>query len=60
MQENQPTIWHTIFVICAWCKKVITVKDGQGTSGFSHGICECCAVVETAKAREILRGQYGN
>ena len=30
-------------VICAWCGKDLGTKDGEGTSGISHGICKECA-----------------
>ncbi len=33
------TILH---VVCAWCKKSMGTKDGQGVEGISHTICEDC------------------
>ncbi len=31
-----------IVVVCAWCKKEITRKPGEGQTGISHGICADC------------------
>lgn len=33
---------HTLIVICSFCKKFMDIKDGQGESGNSHGICDVC------------------
>ena len=30
-------------VVCAWCLEPMGTKDGGGTVGISHGICEGCA-----------------
>lgn len=30
-------------IICAWCGKDMGTKDGQGTTGTSHGICAECS-----------------
>lgn len=32
----------TLIIKCAWCKKPLGTKDGQGVSGISHGICKDC------------------
>lgn len=29
-------------IVCAWCGKPLGEKDGHGTTGVSHGICEEC------------------
>ena len=29
--------------VCAWCGQDMGVKDGQGTTGTTHGICPRCA-----------------
>jgi len=35
-------IFNSIIVICSYCKKIINIKDGEGVSGTSHGICNSC------------------
>lgn len=30
-------------VVCAWCNADLGTKDGQGTTGTTHGICKRCA-----------------
>jgi hypothetical protein len=32
----------TILIFCSWCKKLLDIKDGEGVSGNSHGICKDC------------------
>ncbi len=40
----------TITVICAWCGRHLGIKDGDGQTGISHGICpECKATVSKEK-----------
>ncbi len=43
--QNLSTIYgvHIILLACAWCDKLLGVKDGQGKHGISHGICPACA-----------------
>lgn len=31
-------------VICSWCGEEIEIKDGDGETGESHGICDSCLV----------------
>ena len=31
-----------LLVSCAWCNEPLSVKDGLGTTGVSHGICHDC------------------
>ncbi len=33
-----------IKVVCAWCQTDMGTKDGDGTTGVSHGICAACSV----------------
>lgn len=33
-----------IKVICACCGEEIDIKDGEGQTGESHGICDSCLV----------------
>jgi len=33
---------EVIITVCAYCKKTISVKDGYGVYGISHGICSSC------------------
>ena len=33
-------------VVCAWCKKDMGSKDGEGTTGTSHSICPDCSAKE--------------
>lgn len=53
-------IFHTITVVCAYCKKTIGTKDGEGVSGTSHGICSVCmeqmshAIHKTRRTHNIL------
>jgi hypothetical protein len=35
---------HTITVVCAYCKKFINTKDGEGINGISHSICNVCLI----------------
>jgi len=32
----------TMKIVCAWCGADMGEKDGQGTTGTTHGICEKC------------------
>ncbi len=41
-----------LIVMCAWCGRYIGEKDGGGTSGVSHGICEDCAEAENRRAEK--------
>lgn len=42
--ETEEDSFHnsTIFVVCGKCKTFMDVKDGQGVSGTSHGLCDSC------------------
>ena len=31
-----------LMVVCAWCQKELEEKEGEGTEGESHGICDDC------------------
>jgi hypothetical protein len=33
---------NTILIVCAYCKKLMGRKDGEGVVGTSHGICSSC------------------
>ncbi|MBI4025206.1 MAG: hypothetical protein HY360_09520 [Verrucomicrobia bacterium] len=43
---------HTITVLCAYCKKLIGRKEGDGVSGTSHGICASCLTLAKDLAAE--------
>ncbi len=45
----------TIRVICQFCRCDIGVKDGQGVTGTSHGICERCLRMNEAEQRAMHR-----
>jgi len=35
-----------ILMVCSWCGAISGAKDGEGTTGVSHGICPACAKKE--------------
>jgi len=41
---------------CAWCKKLIGFKDGQGKTETSHGICPKCYAKEMAEIGLYKKG----
>lgn len=42
----------TIIVICSYCGHLIDIKDGEGESGNSHGICSTCLPKKLKELRE--------
>ena len=52
---------HGVRMVCAWCKKDMGEKDGKGTVGVSHGLCQVCfdRVVSEAENRmmDLLAGE---
>lgn len=32
----------TLQIVCSWCSKEMSAKDGEGESGISHGMCDDC------------------
>jgi hypothetical protein len=38
-----------ITVVCMYCQQFIEDKDGRGVSGVSHGICNVCLPVFSAR-----------
>ena len=47
----------TMRIICAWCGKEMGVKEAEGGSGITHGICPECnkKVREDLQARKKIR-----
>ena len=39
-----------ILMVCSWCGAISGAKDGEGTTGVSHGICPTCADKERERA----------
>jgi len=37
-------------IICAWCKKDMGEKNGEGVEGVSHSMCEECFAQSEEKA----------
>ncbi len=33
---------HILVRVCGYCSLYMGVKDGQGVSGISHGVCPTC------------------
>ena len=49
-------------IICAWCRRDMGEKDGQGVEGVSHSICGDCqqaqlALLDAAKARGEIQAK---
>ena len=42
LNEMESCLKDRITVVCAYCKELIRIKDGNGISGISHGICQDC------------------
>ena len=36
-------------IVCAWCRKDMGEKDGEGVNGVSHSICQECLAKLLAK-----------
>ncbi|MDA1272361.1 MAG: IS1380 family transposase [Chloroflexi bacterium] len=55
-----------MYVVCAWCCKVLRTKDGHGQTGVSHSICPRCvndacaasAVLLARRELEVLSTEY--
>jgi hypothetical protein len=41
-----------LVIVCAWCKKKMGTKDGQGISGVTHSICPEYSKRETEEFRK--------
>lgn len=58
--ENNPNTWDQVprcFTLCAWCGRQI--RDGDRSSGPSHGICEPCMADYFPDEYRKIREQAG-
>lgn len=43
--------------VCAYCGMDMGIKDGQGVSGVTHGICDSCLERETRAVLDVMQVQ---
>jgi hypothetical protein len=49
---------HTLIIsVCMGCDDVLGIKDGQGNTGVSHGICQRCKEEQLEYFKSPLPGE---
>src|SRR4029434_3050076 len=48
----------SLVVVCSWCEELVGIKDGEGVSGISHGLCWRCERKSTGHSLADWHAHY--